>query len=239
MDVPHGTAIDYDVLHALLDPGAGPGAGPPPARAYANGLAVAALRDVAEGRWDLPAIRHPLGFLCLPVLREGTKGVCVHLFESDSETEDDGEGLGSSLVHAHSWALISYVLYGRVTNRSVRVVDDPTAPTHRVYEVHSRPDGTDEVRRTGRLVRGEPDGFAHSASGDVYVVRPGEFHTTVVSGGRSAATLVLGETLPGRRDMSLGPLDGEGHRSVREVCGREETVVAVRAALRRIDEADD
>ncbi|WP_431034791.1 hypothetical protein ACQYWQ_13500 [Streptomyces sp. P6-2-1] len=232
MDVPHGIDIDYDALHALLDPG--PGAGPPPDRTAARALAVAALRAVAEGRWELPAIRHPLGFLCLPVLRDGAKGVCVHLFESEAD-----EGGGGPLVHAHSWALISLVLFGRVTNRSVRVVDDPVAPTHRVYEVHSGPDGTDEVRRTGRLVRGEPDGFARSTSGDVYVVRPGEFHATVVSEGRSAATLVLGETLPGRRDMSLGPLYGEGHRSVREVCDRGETVSAVRAALRRIDEADD
>ncbi|WP_432159389.1 hypothetical protein [Streptomyces sp. NRRL F-5630] len=268
MDAPHGIAIDYDALHALLDPdrasGAGrapdaasapapdgvsvPFAGPPADRTAASDVAVAALRAVAEGRWDLPAIRHPLGFLCLPVLRDGPKGVCVHLFDGeDAEDGGDAEGAGgpaggggrAPLVHAHSWSLISLVLFGQVTNRSVRVVDDPVAPTHRVYEVRSGPDGTDEVRRTARLVRGEPGGSERSARGDVYVVRPGEFHATVVGGGRPAATLVLGETLPGRSDMSLGPLDGEGYRSVREVCRREETVVAVRAALRRIDGPGD
>ncbi|WP_129286645.1 hypothetical protein [Streptomyces sp. GZWMJZ-114] len=252
MDLPHGIDIDYDALHALLAPGAGP---PPADRTVASDLAAAALRAVAEGRWDLPAIRHPLGFLCLPVLRDGAKGVCVHLFDGEDVEEDAGgadigDGTGgrdagggpggrAPLVHAHSWSLVSLVLHGRVTNRSVRVVDDPVAPTHRVYEVRSGPDGTDEVRRTARLVRAEPGGSERSTSGDVYVVGPGEFHATVVGGGRPAATLVLGATLPGRSDMSLGPLRGEGHRSVREICDREETVVAVRAALRRIDGPGD
>ncbi|NED83934.1 hypothetical protein G3I76_28050, partial [Streptomyces sp. SID11233] len=99
--------------------------------------------------------------------------------------------------------------------------------------------GTDDVRPTARLVHAEPGGSERSVSGDVYVVRPGEFHATVVSGGRPAATLALGESLPGRSDMSLGPLSGEAHRSVREICDRGETVVAVRAALRRIDGPDD
>ncbi|MFZ4279812.1 hypothetical protein [Streptomyces rhizosphaericola] len=261
MDAPHGPDIDYDALRRLLAPAPGPapsrGAGPSSAdRTAAGELAVSVLRAVAEGRWSLAAVRHPLGFLCLPVLRDGARGVCVHLFGAgtggdgsggDGSGGDGSWGAGSGgdggrgdapLVHAHSWSLVSLVLFGRVTNHSVRVVDDPVAPTHRVYEVRSGPDGTDEVRGTTRFVRGIPDGSGHSTTGDVYVVRPGEFHATVVADGRPAATLVLGETQPGSKDMSLGRLSGEGHRSVREICGREETVVAVRAALRRIDEAD-
>lgn len=243
MDVPHGIDIDYDVLRGLLAPGpasgTSPGAGPLPAdRTVASDLAATVLRAVADGRWSLSAIRHPLGFLCLPVLRDGDKGVCVHLFDAANGVEGEGDEGRPPLVHAHSWSLISLVLFGRLTNHSVRLVDDPVAPTHRVYEVLSRLDGTDQVRRTARLVRGVPDGFGRNATGDVYVVGPGEFHATVVTGGRPAATLVLGEALPGSKDMSLGLLSGEEHSSVREVCGREETVVAVRAALRRIDEAD-
>ncbi|MFJ9688269.1 hypothetical protein ACIRRX_21605 [Streptomyces bacillaris] len=246
MDAPHGPDIDYDALRRLLAPAPGPapsrGARPSSAdRTAAGDLAVSVLRAVAEGRWSLSAVRHPLGFLCLPVLRDGPRGVCVHLFGDgnggDGSGGDGGRG-DAPLVHAHSWSLVSLVLFGRVTNHSVRVVDDPVAPTHRVYEVRSGPDGTDEVRGTPRFVRGIPDGSGHSTTGDVYVVRPGEFHATVVADGRPAATLVLGETQPGSKDMSLGLLSGEGHRSVREICGREETVVAVRAALRRIDEAD-
>ncbi|MFD8061477.1 hypothetical protein ACFXA0_28545 [Streptomyces cyaneofuscatus] len=243
MDAPHGPDIDYDALRRLLapdrGPGSSPGAGPSPAdRAAAGDLGVSVLRAVAEGRRSLSAVRHPLGFLCLPVLRDGAKGVCVHLFGAGTGG-GGARGKGDApLVHAHSWSLVSLVLFGQVTNHSVRVVDDPVAPTHRVYEVRSGPDGTDEVRRTARFVRGVPDGFGHSTTGDVYVVRPGEFHATVVADGRPAATLVLGETQPGSKDMSLGLLSGEGHRSVREICGTEETVVAVRAALRRIDATD-
>ncbi|MFC4034431.1 hypothetical protein ACFO3J_23555 [Streptomyces polygonati] len=218
-------SIDFDTLHGMLRSG--------PARAAASGLAVAALRDIADGRRELPAIRHPLGFLCLPLVRDGLKGVCVHLF-------DGGSGPGPEpLVHAHSWALTSLVLHGRVTNLSVRVRDRPAAPTHRVFEVHSEPDGADEVRPTARLVHSEPLDLRRNGSGEVYTVQPGEFHATMVEGGRPAATLVLGRSLPGRTDLSLGPLHGGGHRSVRGACNRPETVSAVQTALRRINARDD
>ncbi len=218
-------SMDFDTLDGMLRSD--------PARVTAGALASEALRDIADGRWELPAIRHPLGFLCLPLVRDGAKGVCVHLFDGGSGDRPE------PLVHAHSWTLTSLVLQGCVTNLSMGVLDRPADPTHRVFEVHSDPGGADEVRPTSRLVRSELRGARESGRGEVYTVQPGEFHATVVAESRSAATLVLGRTLPGRTDLSLGPLHGGGHHSVREVCDRRQTECAVRTALRRIDARDD
>ncbi|MEE1755005.1 hypothetical protein [Streptomyces sp. SP18CS02] len=232
------SAADLSVPDPLFaEPfGAGPSTEVPTDR-HSAGLALA---DIASGKRRLPAVRHPLGFLCLPLVRRGPHGICVHLFGEDPEGPEDPEDPGAderSAVppwHAHSWDLHSTVLYGEVGNVGVRVLDDPVAPTHRVFAVHSAPDGVDEIRPTGRLVRGEPGRMRVSPAGETYTLRAGEFHTTVVPPGRAAATLVRGRSLTGGRDLSLGPLDGPPRRTTRRLCGTEETMRAVRTALGRI-----
>jgi hypothetical protein len=219
-------AMDYDELEDALRSG-----GPTPA---APREAVAGvLGEIASGERELRAVLHPLGFLCLPVVREGGRGVCVHLFAGAATA---GRRPAESGVHAHSWELLSHVLYGHVSNVPVRVADPAPAPgpTHRVFEVHSAPDGTDELRPTQRLVRSEPGPEETSGGGETYTLAAGEFHSTVVRRGEPAATLVLGRTLPGRTDLFLGPLHGGGHRTVRRLCGAEDTRKTVRAALRRV-----
>ncbi|RAJ69231.1 hypothetical protein K378_02121 [Streptomyces sp. Amel2xB2] len=224
-------AMDYDELEDALR--SGPSTDGP--RAAVAGV----LGDIASGARDLRAVRHPLGFLCLPVVREGGRGVCVHLFDGDADAGPaDPADPAASGVHAHSWELLSYVVYGRVANVPVHVDDPLTAAsaeaTHRVFEVHSAPDGTDELRPTERLVHSEPGPEHVSGGGETYTLAAGQFHSTVVRGGEPAATLVLGRTLPGRSDLFLGPLHGHGHRTVRRLCGAEDTRQTVRAALRRV-----
>jgi hypothetical protein len=194
--------------------------------------AAAELEQVASGRRALRAVRHPLGFVCLPVLRDGAEGVCVHVFGPSDPV------LTSHQVHSHSWDLTSTVLYGRLGNRRMGVAEETGKPTHRVFEVHSRPTGVDELRPTRRLVRCLPGPEQTSTRGQTYTLAAGEFHTTVVPDGRPTATLVLGRTLPGRADLSLGPLRAPGHRVVRKVCDAAQTVRIARAALRRIHEPE-
>lgn len=194
------------------------------------GHAAAELRDITSGRRSLRAVRHPLGFICFPVLREGSRGVCVHVFDGTAKPVE----LTSSQIHSHSWELNSTVLYGQVGNRCVRVDDEPVRPTHRVFEVHSDPSGVDEMRPTARLVRCLPGAVQTRVRGETYALDAGEFHTTVVPPGRPAATLVLGRTLPDRRDLSLGPVHGARHRVVRDTCDATQTARIARAAARRI-----
>ena len=198
--------------------------------------AAAELDRIVSGRRALRAVRHPLGFACLPILRDGDDGVCVHVFGAFG----DGPAEEVPQVHCHSWDLTSTVLYGRLGNRLMDVVDDDTTgdPTHRVFEVLSDPSGVDSVRPTGRLVRCRPGAEQTSARGQIYALPAGEFHTTRVPDGRPTATLVLGRTLPGRVDLSLGPLSAPGHRMVRRTCDATETARIARAALRRIHEPE-
>ncbi|WP_333738156.1 hypothetical protein [Streptomyces sp. IBSBF 2806] len=193
--------------------------------------AVSQLEGVASGGRALRAVRHPLGFVCLPVLRDGPQGVCVHVFGPTDPILIDRQ------VHSHSWELTSTVLYGELNNRRMEVTEEAARPTHRVFEVHSAPSGVDELRPTRRLVRCLPGPEQSSSRGQTYALAAGEFHTTVVPDGRPTATLVLGRTMPGRADLSLGPLRAPGHRVVRRMCDAAQTARIAQAALRRIHEA--
>ncbi|MGW0208552.1 hypothetical protein ACWDZ8_23045 [Streptomyces sp. NPDC003233] len=196
--------------------------------------AASELDLIVSGRRTLRAVRHPLGFVCLPILRDGDDGVCVHVFGTPEAQPDDSV----PQVHCHSWDLTSTVLYGQLDNRRVHIDDDPGDPTHRVFEVLSDPSGVDELRPTERLVRCRPGVRQTSARGQSYALPAGEFHTSVVPDGRPTATLVLGRTLPGRVDLSLGPPSAPGHRMVRRTCDATQTARIARAALRRIHEPE-
>ncbi|RKN51618.1 hypothetical protein D7231_35695, partial [Streptomyces klenkii] len=85
----------------------------------------------------------------------------------------------------------------------------------------------------------ESDARQTTGRGSTYTLAAGEFHATVVPTRRAAATLVHGRTLPGRTDLSLGPVDGTAHRGVRQVCNAEETARLARSALRKLHESDN
>src|SRR5438046_868304 len=117
--------------------------------------AMGVLEDIGAGRRTVTAVRHPLGFLCLPVERRGSPGgrlgVCLHLWSPWLARATTT----TSQIHCHSWELISFVLYGEVRNVPARIRDARDSATHQVFEVLSRGD-TDEIRATGRLVRYSP-----------------------------------------------------------------------------------
>lgn len=187
------------------------------------------LVEVAAGERDLRAVAHPLGFHCLPVLREGPRGVCVHVFGPVAGPV----GPEAAGIHCHSWELTSSVLYGRVGNLRVGVVDDPRRPTHRAFEVLSA-DGADEIRPTARLVRWVPLEQRVSGRGETYTLAAGEFHSTVLPDGAPAATVVLGRSVPGLVDVVLGPPDGTARREVRRLCDAAGTARIAEEAARRI-----
>ncbi|WP_424637225.1 hypothetical protein [Embleya sp. AB8] len=206
--------------------------------------AASALTEIASGRRELRAVRHPLGFLCLPVRREGEHGICIHVF--DDATRQTAQLLTTSPVHAHSWDLTSCVLYGEVGNLRVRVRERPEHPTHRLFEVRSTAAAmgadpaagalaVDWIRPTPHLVSCEPGPRETSVAGGIYTLAAGQFHTTVVPPGTAAATLLLGRAMPGRFDLTLGPVHGRPHRVVRQTCDAARTARAARTVLRRVD----
>src|ERR1700754_5108927 len=113
-------------------------------------LAGGEVRQWALGeleRPDLTAVRHPLGFVCLPLERDGGDGVCLHLW---SDTLAHAEST-TSQIHCHSWDLVSHVLYGQMRNVHAVVTDAGADATHRVFEVVSGADG-DRISPTSRTV---------------------------------------------------------------------------------------
>jgi len=186
------------------------------------------LADVAAGRSPTAVVRHPLGFLCVPVERRGELGVCLHIWSPQVAPAEST----TSLVHCHSWDLVSFVLYGNVRNMRVRVEEDGPA-THRVFEVLSRGD-VDELRATGRTVRYTPGDVATHRSGETYSLPAGAFHSTFIEGEPDAATVALGRQTPGGGDLSLGPLDTPSHQVRRMTCDPDEAARAALHSARRI-----
>ncbi|MGW4056813.1 hypothetical protein ACWEGE_00965 [Amycolatopsis sp. NPDC004747] len=185
------------------------------------------LAAVAHGRGGLRAVRHPLGFLCLPLERAGERGICLHVW---SESLTHARPTTSS-THAHSWDLVSYVLYGTLRNELVSVTDAPDEPTHRVCEIGSDERG-DEIRRTSSLVRRERRSSELYRQGDVYTLPAGVFHETVAEG--EVATVALGSGRPGAVDLSVGAVDTVTHRTTRQLCDREETALVAAMVVERL-----
>jgi hypothetical protein len=191
--------------------------------------ALGLLRDIAAGRRDLAAVRHPLGFLCIPVQRTCGHGICIHVW-----TPALLPALTTSQVHSHSWDLTSYVLYGTLRNQRIRVAETGAMATHRIFEVRSHGD-TDELQATTRLVSCTPETARNYGAGCVYFLPAGEFHTTVVPGTQEVATVALGRSRPHAGDLSVGPLDGRSHATTRFRCGAPETVRTALQVAQRLE----
>jgi hypothetical protein len=198
---------------------------PSPADVLTPVEAADMLAAVAAGGNDLPAVVHPLGFLCFPLVRAGDLGVCVHVWQPGL-----GPTVRTSDIHCHCWDLASTVLYGEVSNSVVPVENTDTAPTHRVFEVRSGP-AADVVRGTARTVRTGPAAATTSRPGDTYRLPAGEFHRTDAA---DTATLVCGATVTGAVDLALGPIPLADHRQPRRHCAPMLTRRAAGAVAARI-----
>jgi hypothetical protein len=185
------------------------------------------LQDIAAGDSDIRAVCHPLGFLCFPIERQGDCGACVHLWSPRLALSPPT----TSVIHAHSWDLISLVLAGELRNDLVTVRDGMA--THRVYEVHSGGD-VDEIRATSRLVGCRTERSELNRAGDTYRVGVGQFHATVAT---EATTVALGRGRTGAIDLSLGAVHGRTHRVQRRHCDRSETARLARMVTRQLSSA--
>ncbi|TDD82337.1 hypothetical protein E1293_16805 [Actinomadura darangshiensis] len=197
--------------------------------AWAGRVLDDVLDDVEAGRSSLPAVRHPLGFLCLPLERSGDLGVCLHIWTPEVLAAPST----TSPVHCHSWDLVSFVLYGTVRNVRMDVGDPSDGAARQVFEVISH-DDVDELRATGRAVHCSPGPSSTHRTGESYTLPAGVFHSTLIEDGLDAATVALGRQSPGGGDLSLGPLDVPTHRVRRSRSDHADTVRALRRSARRI-----
>ncbi|GAA4627241.1 hypothetical protein GCM10023196_038650 [Actinoallomurus vinaceus] len=184
-------------------------------------------RAMAEG---ISAVRHPLGFLCVPVLRSADVGVCIHLWTDTVRCPP----LTTSPVHAHSWNLTSFVLFGQVRNHLFRVEDAADHPTHRVLAVYT--DGlVDELQPTRRLVTCEEATRQVIESDRTYLLSAGRFHATSVRG--PAATIVVADIQRSTPEYALGHLGLGRHQVRRRRCAARELLLAA-GAFDRLHDLD-
>jgi hypothetical protein len=194
-----------------------------------RGWAFDLLTQISEGRRRLHGVRHPLGFICLPVEREADRGVCVHLWCDRMINAQPT----TSVIHSHSWDLLSYVLFGQISNQVVAAADAPERPEYRVFEVRSHGD-VDEIRATARLVRAEPAAVELANAGSSYRLPAARFHVTTIPDAQDTATVALGVSRPGAFDLTLGPIGTSTHQVRRQRCDAEETALAARIVADRL-----
>jgi hypothetical protein len=192
-------------------------------------LAMKVLVDLARGGDGPQAIRHPLGFFCLPVVRDDGFGICVHGWDVEREPVD-------APPHSHSWDLTSHVLYGTVVNVRFDVADEPVdvdsspGATGRIYIVDSHRDH-DELRASPRTVRWSLRDRRGAGPGAEYTLSAGEFHTTAVRLGTAAATVVVARPVPAARDLIIAATSGTSSEVIRPRCSPAETGALARLLL--------
>jgi hypothetical protein len=180
------------------------------------------LAPVMTGERALAAIKHPLGFVCLPVLREAANGVCVHIWPP---TPLAATGSAAN-VHCHSWHLLSFVLEGTIHNQLCDVVDAASGP-YRVCVVNSM--GTvDEIVPTSRRVDVKAAEPMACHAGECYEIPAGQFHTSPRLSRDGAVTVVLGHQDSRAVNQTLADPDATLASHVRERLGADETRAIVR-----------
>jgi hypothetical protein len=178
---------------------------------------VEVLDEIVSRRRELAAVRHPLGFLCLPIVRDPGWGVCIHVWTDRFPSA----GPTTTGKHAHSWDLESLVLYGALGNAVLELTPDEAAGGYRIAEIAST-SGTDAITPTGRRFACTEVSRSLVSSGEVYRLASGVFHETFLGAATEVATLVLGRT-GDQPDLVLCPVDLRAHVVTRRLCTGEDT----------------
>lgn len=160
------------------------------------------LAGIYAGSRVPPAVKHPLGFVCVQLYRGTGWGLCMHIWRSPEPPAN----LATSLIHSHSWDLSSQVICGRLENIEIRVMDEQLTPTHRVLEITSA-NGRDLVRPTRRLVSFAANASAYIEAGGNYRLPAGKFHVSRPSAAGPTMTILLAEDRYKSPELALGRLD--------------------------------
>jgi hypothetical protein len=196
-----------------------------------SGWASTVLTEIRGGSRSPPAIKHPLGFICIQLFRSAGWGLCIHVWESPAVPVT----LTTSPIHSHSWDLFSQVLCGRLENIEVCVANAFPYPTHRILEVTSV-HGTDQIRPTQRLVCWKRTDSVHIGAGENYSLPAGTFHVSRPSEVGLTATVLLGEDRYASPELALGRLDSCDHVITRQACPPRDLRATVDVTLRCLAE---
>jgi hypothetical protein len=171
------------------------------------------LEEIATGARDRPAVRHPLGFICFPLIRAGDHGLCVHYWPAVATPPNPQ----APTVHSHSWHLSSHLLAGRIANHRSVVTEAGESPLE-LYAVTSGPDG-DVITPTGRRVRSADLAAETYQRGQTYHLAAGQFHWTNRLTGSPTITVVAGRGTSTQQNFFVAPAKQARQRSKRRQYG--------------------
>jgi hypothetical protein len=175
------------------------------------------------GGTELPAYRHPLGFIHVAI---HTQSIRIHIWPLLNRLQSQDESLE---YHNHTFGFTSYVLCGAIEDHSVEVTDDELA-TQQIYEV-TYGDGNSVLHPTGRLVRlSEPQRRITRAGGN-YEVPALAFHRSKAEAG--TITILAVTPTSESRPHVVGPVDvPQSIEFVRQRCSKETVQAELNAILR-------
>lgn len=192
--------------------------------------AVTILEGLRDGRLEPPALRHPLGFIYVPLWRGDGATLRLHLWPAGPRPEPT-----TSPYHDHTWDLTSLVLYGLIENHLVEVDDAAPGAGFRMFEIHGA-GSYDDIRDTGRHIRHRVRQIQRVAAGETYTMPAGLFHATYVPSGRQAATLVLAERRLRAPEHTIGTSGTASHSVTRMSCPAGDVAACAGAILRAMRE---
>jgi hypothetical protein len=177
------------------------------------------------------AIKHPLGFLRVPIIRTPSTGLYVHIWTQLIDLPRPS----TSAIHAHNWHLLSRVIAGTVTNQVFNAQESDNGDYH-LFEILHHSETVDELCSTGRLFRCINYSEDHYLAGDYYRLAANTFHTSTVTLLADTVTLVLSTDRTSAIEYALDKSVRGTHLVHRKPCTRQELYAAVPILIERLGE---
>ena len=188
------------------------------------------LEIVLANAASIEAVLHPLGFIYLPLSKQGIRKVRCHIWPTREVERRDP----LSAIHDHSWHLESLVLCGCLIDQ--QFTPEPSSATHGDYQVWEVEygDGRDALVPTGEWIKIPHKHQREICPGQQYVLDPGTLHTTLIEGPRPVATIVVATETSAPSPRVLGGGESEVATSERRACPTNRLKEAVESALQHM-----
>lgn len=147
------------------------------------------VRELQHVLSQRPILRHPLGFLQMPLGEIEGRRIRIHFWRSDCYCPR----YPYWPLHAHPYPLRSLVLCGAVHQIAYSIDTAPTVPTHRIYEVDYEANGSTR-RPTDHLVNAIPTYSYVCSTGSYYDIPIAEYHQTMPHASPGITLVVTGRT---------------------------------------------
>lgn len=128
------------------------------------------IEHLTRSESELPILWHPLGFIDIPIERDSSGKLVIHVWHPDFGRPQ----LPQQICHSHGWTLHSAVLAGAIENQTFEVASDQ-AGDQRLYKV--RYDGPKSISDPlDKRVTSKRVDEVQLYTGEQYTVADNSFH---------------------------------------------------------------